>query len=391
MRGCGIPIRLIACALCLALLNTGGTYRPATGVAPDLRPASGQPALRFPFNGKWRILQGYGFDAQGRPDGSTHSGRYALDFVRAEGATRGQAVYAAHAGTVVATSYRHGQGYFVLLADRSDPAYRTYYLHLAGFADGIKTGTTVEAGAPLGVLGHCDLPGVASPCTNHLHFELTYNGASVKPEPMGGQSGFYTGQVCSGCSDDGPGPTITFNDAPEMGRWYNTDQRIAWSIYDNSGCGIRGYQWRWDYVPTGGDEIKGTSSEVWLSSGGEGVHNLYVRAWDSQGVVATASLIWLGYDTSPPETYISSGPPGSTVERTITIHWYGWDHVEGPAYQYSHFLEGVDAEWSPWMTGTSATYVDIPPGSYNFYVEARDQAGNEDPSPATLSFTVVPK
>jgi hypothetical protein len=69
------------------------------------------------------------------------------------------------------------------------------------------------------------------------------------------------------------------------------------------------------------------------------------------------------------------------------MYWRGWDHIEGPAYQYSHYLAGVE-NWSPWMASTQAAYVNLPPGSYTFYVKAKDQAGNEDPTPATFDLTV---
>jgi hypothetical protein len=371
----GIIWGLVVCLMCLVAVGRS---------APAL---AGQPDLHFPFMGTWRIIQGYGIDDAGNPVSGTHKGTYALDFVRYDGPTRGETVYAAHSGTIVATGRHQIHGVYVRIADRADPSYRTYYLHLAALYEGIAQGAEVEAGTPLGVLGYCDGANAPSPCTDHLHFSLTYNGYPVKPEPMGGMSAFHYGTICNGCTDDDQPPTITFAEKPESGFWHNGDRRIAWHISDRGGCGVRGFAWAWDRRPRSGAEQPGSSGETWLSSAGEGMHTLYVVAWDSMGNQTSTSLSSLGYDVSPPETYMDSASRKFSQGELINIYWRGWDHIEGPAYQYSHYLEGAE-DWSPWMSSTQASYTNLPPGSYTFYVKAKDQAGNEDPTPATLDFTV---
>jgi len=52
-------------------------------------------------------------------------------------------------------------------------------------------------------------------------------------------------------------------------------------------------------------------------------------------------------------------------------------------------LEGKDSSWSPWASSTSITYSGLPDGDYTFRVRAKDIAGNEDPSAAQQSFTVL--
>lgn len=369
---------LAICVLCLGLAAASGDSAA--------RPLTDQPNLRFPFMGKWRVIQGYGIDDSGNEVAGTHRGTYALDFVRMDGPTKGATVYAAHGGTVINTGRHQVNGAYVRIADGADPAYCTYYLHLATIYEGIAPGAKVEAGTPLGELGHCDGPNAPSPCTDHLHFALTNNWSPVKPEPMGGMSGFYHGVIANGCTDDDTPPDINFFDKPDGGGWYGQDRRIAWSVSDD-GCGVRGFAWAWDRRPTSDEEQPGSNGEAQLTGAGEGMHTLYVVAWDTVGNRATSSLASLGYDATPPETYMDTDTQEFAQGDLVTLTWRGWDHIEGPAYQYSHQLEGVE-DWSPWMSSTQASYSDLPPGSYTFYAKAKDQAGNEDPTPAALSFTV---
>jgi hypothetical protein len=44
--------------------------------------------------------------------------------------------------------------------------------------------------------------------------------------------------------------------------------------------------------------------------------------------------------------------------------------------------------WSAWSTVTSATVTGLSDGAHTFEVKARDESGNEDPTPASISFTV---
>lgn len=88
-------------------------------------------------------------------------------------------------------------------------------------------------------------------------------------------------------------------------------------------------------------------------------------------------------DTIPPETTIDSGPvDGSGVEADEVT--FGFSSNEAG----STFACGID--------GAAATVCDSPhspaglaPGTHAFSVAATDAAGNQDPSPALVSFTVV--
>jgi len=94
-------------------------------------------------------------------------------------------------------------------------------------------------------------------------------------------------------------------------------------------------------------------------------------------------------DTTPPETYIDTGPSGTINYNDVTFTWHGSDDVTQPDnLVYSYILEGYTGSWSSWTSSTSKDYYDLPDGTYTFKVKAKDEAGNEDPSPATRIFTV---
>lgn len=94
-------------------------------------------------------------------------------------------------------------------------------------------------------------------------------------------------------------------------------------------------------------------------------------------------------DITPPETTLSRLPAEQISHNEVTFEWVGNDDTT-PATEltYSYFLEGYDTAFSSFTSDTSRTYRALPNGTYTFYVKARDRAGNVDPSPATVTFTV---
>lgn len=90
------------------------------------------------------------------------------------GAPRGTPVYATGDGLVVAAHYQGGNGNYVKL--RHNRTYDTYYLHLAGFAKGIRSGTRVSEGQCIGFVG---ATGMAT--GPHLCYRMMKNGSWVNP------------------------------------------------------------------------------------------------------------------------------------------------------------------------------------------------------------------
>lgn len=93
-------------------------------------------------------------------------------------------------------------------------------------------------------------------------------------------------------------------------------------------------------------------------------------------------------DREPPQTSIASGPSGCVGTDGATFGWTGSDNQTPTSnLEYRCRLDGY-SDWSDWTDNTSKTYDNLPDGSYTFRVKAKDEAGNEDPSPATRSFQV---
>lgn len=96
-------------------------------------------------------------------------------------------------------------------------------------------------------------------------------------------------------------------------------------------------------------------------------------------------------ETTPPETKITLSidrvsQPGNTI-----LAWSGvspWHATAPDALVYSwRFGQGP---WSPFSAETSRTFLNLAPGQHSFEVRARDQHFNVDPSPARISFVVIP-
>ncbi len=115
----------------------------------------------------------------------THTGcdYYAVDFNRDGGGDCGERIYAAAEGTVdVVGNDPDGYGYYVKINHAL--GCQTLYAHL-------QSNVLVEDDQevyPYTPLGYCGSSGNVSPAGScHLHFRLTQNGVSIKPQPMEGR------------------------------------------------------------------------------------------------------------------------------------------------------------------------------------------------------------
>jgi murein DD-endopeptidase MepM/ murein hydrolase activator NlpD len=93
-----------------------------------------------------------------------------VDYAAAYGAP----VVSVAPGVVVSASYDNTNGRMVRVRHAS--GYETYYLHLSGFARGIRAGVRVDQSDVLGYVGSSGLS-----TGTHLHYGLTKNGAFVNP------------------------------------------------------------------------------------------------------------------------------------------------------------------------------------------------------------------
>ncbi len=92
-------------------------------------------------------------------------------------------------------------------------------------------------------------------------------------------------------------------------------------------------------------------------------------------------------DTEPPETTVSSGPSdgGIVYDSTAGFTWTAVDNVQ---WQLTYAVQLDDGEWSEYSSDTNIQYTGLEDGEHVFRVKAMDYSGNEDPTPATRTFTI---
>ena len=108
---------------------------------------------------------------------------------------------------------------------------------------------------------------------------------------------------------------------------------------------------------------------------------------DTSGVLLAEDYSWsfTTTDTTPPETTIISGPNGLTNDNTPT---YDFTSDDPEATFGCRLTKHGDTPGSFAACTSPSTYPAQNDGTYTFEVRAKDQAGNEDGSPAEHSFTV---
>ena len=120
-----------------------------------------------------------------------------------------------------------------------------------------------------------------------------------------------------------------------------------------------------------------------------GSHTFQVAATDSASNTdpTPASYTWT-IDVTAPDTGITSGPSGTITVGDATFNWTGSDNVTAPAnLVYAYRLDPIEPSFSAFGAATATTYTGLVTGTYTLYVKARDEAGNEDATPASQTFT----
>ena len=189
-------------------------------------------------------------------------------------------------------------------------------------------------------------------------------------------------------------PTIQIT-TPTSNPTYSTDQptiNISGTASDNVGVS----EVTWVNRSTGTTRTAaGTAS--WAANGislNKGSNVISVTAKDAAGNKGTATLtvMYTPVDIDPPDTIITGGPTSIITSNSATFTFTGSDNeTQTSDLVYATYLQGYDSGWSAFNSSTSITYNNLPDGSYTFHVQAKDQAGNIDPTPATKSFTVAVK
>lgn len=125
--------------------------------------------LKVPFKYNQRISSNFSYN-RFHPILKQRRPHYGVDYA----APYGTPVLAVGKGTVTEARYRGANGNIVQIHHNS--TYRTAYLHLKGFARGIRKGATVEQGQIIGYVGN-----TGRVTGTHLHYEIYKNGRPINP------------------------------------------------------------------------------------------------------------------------------------------------------------------------------------------------------------------
>ncbi|MGH3371451.1 MAG: IPT/TIG domain-containing protein, partial [Nocardioidaceae bacterium] len=131
-----------------------------------------------------------------------------------------------------------------------------------------------------------------------------------------------------------------------------------------------------------------TATASWnTTTGADGNQPIVATATDRAGTSATVSRTVI-VDNTPPDTQITAGPSGTMAETSATVTFTGTDNLTAiGSLQFAWRLDG--GVFSAFSAATTATLTGLTEGSHTFEVKARDLAGNEDPTPASQTFTVA--
>jgi hypothetical protein len=233
-----------------------------------------------------------------------------------------------------------------------------------------------------------------SPGSNHVAFLESLSGSTLDMSQMnwGGpcpQSYIHesaANKFFIHLSPDSTPPSIAFTASPQTNRWYNSNQRIDWSIADDN-SGVKGMSQAWDATAPGPPPQFPGATGGWLdfTTTTEGQHTVKVRAWDNAGNERAAELGWFGYDISKPSGSLLAPPDGSaTSTPTWTLRASATDSLSG--VKQVVFYARYDGIWRLLCTDTAAPYEcawSLPAGvadqDVTFSIHVLDVAGNSQP------------
>lgn len=226
----------------------------------------------------------------------------------------------------------------------------------------------------------------------NARFEADYFGESVRPAPgsAGSASRFDIG--AAEARRDAQAPTIAFQ-APAANAHVRGSVTVQALAADAGGAvatvALRGAGQELTAILTPPPPASTITATASWSTGSvpDGIHTLTAAATDQAQNTATVSRTVI-VDNTPPDTQIIAGPVDTISEPTATFSFTGTDNLSATAgLTFAWRLDG--GPFTSFAAATSATLAELGAGSHTFEVKARDQAGNEDPSPARRTFTVA--
>ncbi len=181
---------------------------------------------------------------------------------------------------------------------------------------------------------------------------------------------------------DTSAPTVTIT-APASG--YNSSSStvtVNWNGNDVI-TAIAGYEYHVDAVAWSEMDSAVTTD---LSGLADGLHTVYVKAFDLVGNTATASVTFR-VDTVKPGITITSPAGGYySPSSSVKVDWTGTDSGSGiQGYQYC--IDGL--AWSSVSSSVTNTFTGLSEGDHTVQVRAIDRAGNQEETSVTFNVDTV--
>jgi len=216
-------------------------------------------------------------------------------------------------------------------------------------------------------------------------------------------------RIFSSTNQMGPENIVDFAEAPDGRMWCATPGSV-WEFDGRNWLGMRGNFNRVIALLGARDGTLWVAAEngvhrwtrgAWIENGTEdGLPSASVRAIseDDAGMITahTASgdsLFSPEADSDAPQTFaqISNAHTNAIREGAIvTLTFHGrdrWKQTAANRLLFSYRLD--EREWSPFLETAAVSFADLSLGKHYFQVRAMDRAGNIDPRPARLEFTVA--
>ncbi len=80
----------------------------------------------------------------------------------------------------------------------------------------------------------------------------------------------------------------------------------------------------------------------------------------------------------------------SASQNHLQIDFFAMGFGSGEVLRYRYKLESADQDWGPLTDQRSVNYANLSPGSYHFLVQAVSADGLVSPSPASITFSILP-
>ncbi len=161
---------------------------------------------------------------------------------------------------------------------------------------------------------------------------------------------------------------------------------FSFSGDDTSGSGVASFECRID--SNAPEAWEACSSAKQYSGLSEGSHNFEVRAIDTAANAdATPAVYSWSVDTKEPQTQIADKPASLVNAATASFSFGGEDPGgSGVASLQCRIDSAAPGDWG--ACTSAKQYSDLSEGSHTFEVRAIDNAGNNDASPASYSWTI---